>query len=133
MQNDCQACKAFQTAYQNNPEEFDGEEREELFSDVNLEEGTMFTGCNMTTKLSSHKKPVLVFSASKVPASTSSCIGVHTMQGDEDVFIDNTIDQDPQPGAASSTQAGMKRSRSDSEKDAPMMPKMQKIDDGTAQ
>ncbi|KIK78515.1 hypothetical protein PAXRUDRAFT_163846 [Paxillus rubicundulus Ve08.2h10] len=41
MRNDRQARKALRTAYQNNPDEFDGEEPEELFSDVDLEEDTM--------------------------------------------------------------------------------------------
>ncbi|KIK80298.1 hypothetical protein PAXRUDRAFT_159019, partial [Paxillus rubicundulus Ve08.2h10] len=41
MRNDRQAHKALRSAYQNNPDEFDSEEPEELFSDIDLEEDTM--------------------------------------------------------------------------------------------
>ncbi|KAG1829731.1 hypothetical protein F4604DRAFT_1947399 [Suillus subluteus] len=68
--------KALKAAYQADPDDFK-QEPSELHSDIDREEETMFSDCDMLSKLSQPKSKVLTFSAGKIPPTLHNASATH--------------------------------------------------------
>ncbi|KAG2336403.1 hypothetical protein BDR05DRAFT_1005910 [Suillus weaverae] len=93
--------KALRATYEANPNGFE-QEPSELHSDIDREEETMFSDCDMPSKLSQSKPKVLTYSAGKIPPvlhNTSATRKATTTAPTPSPSDDESTDSDSQPEA----------------------------------